>query len=173
MKVINFFGGPGAGKSTLAAAVFAELKFIGVNAELVTEFAKDATWEGRGAKLFGAQEYIFAKQHLRLARLVGEVDIVVTDSPIIMSTAYIPESFQMPSLKQTVYEAFSQYDNYNFVIHRADTKHYLQKGRTQTAEEAFQKDQEIRIMLHSFGIPYDDCIFDRSVVPAIVKLVHG
>ena len=43
--VCNFFSGPGAGKSTLAAAVFAKLKMLGVNCELVTEFAKDKTWE--------------------------------------------------------------------------------------------------------------------------------
>lgn len=41
--VINLFGAPGAGKSTGAAIVFAELKKRGVNAELVTEFTKDKT----------------------------------------------------------------------------------------------------------------------------------
>lgn len=43
--VCNYFSGPGAGKSTLAAATFAKLKMLGVNCELVTEFAKDKTWE--------------------------------------------------------------------------------------------------------------------------------
>ena len=43
--VCNFFSGPGAGKSTLAAATFARLKMLNVNCELVTEFAKDKTWE--------------------------------------------------------------------------------------------------------------------------------
>lgn len=45
MLIVNLFGAPGAGKSTLAAYVFAKLKMAGVNAELVTEFAKDKTWE--------------------------------------------------------------------------------------------------------------------------------
>lgn len=45
MIVINLFGEPGAGKSTGAAYVFAMLKMNGVNAELVTEYAKDITWE--------------------------------------------------------------------------------------------------------------------------------
>lgn len=49
--VINLFGAPGAGKSTGAAIVFAELKKRGVNAELVTEFAKDKTWEGNAIAL--------------------------------------------------------------------------------------------------------------------------
>ena len=38
-------GAPGAGKSTLAAYTFAKLKMMNVNCELVTEFAKDKTWE--------------------------------------------------------------------------------------------------------------------------------
>lgn len=43
--VVNLFGQPGAGKSTLAAYTFAKLKMMNVNCELVTEFAKDKTWE--------------------------------------------------------------------------------------------------------------------------------
>lgn len=41
MLVVNMFGAPGAGKSTGAAYIFSKLKMAGVNAELVTEFAKD------------------------------------------------------------------------------------------------------------------------------------
>ena len=41
MLVVNLFGVPGAGKSTGAAYVFSKLKMKGINAELVTEFAKD------------------------------------------------------------------------------------------------------------------------------------
>ena len=39
--VVNLFGAPGAGKSTGAAYIFALLKMAGIEAELVTEFAKD------------------------------------------------------------------------------------------------------------------------------------
>lgn len=41
MYVINLFGQPGAGKSTGAAYIFSQLKLRGINAELVTKFAKD------------------------------------------------------------------------------------------------------------------------------------
>ena len=39
--LISLYSGPGSGKSTGAAWIFAKLKLAGVNAELVTEFAKD------------------------------------------------------------------------------------------------------------------------------------
>ena len=42
--VVNLFGAPGAGKSTGAAYIFAILKMHGIDAELVTEFAKDKLW---------------------------------------------------------------------------------------------------------------------------------
>ena len=45
MVVVNMFGVPGAGKSTGAAFVFAKLKMMGINAELISEFAKDKVWE--------------------------------------------------------------------------------------------------------------------------------
>lgn len=43
--IVNLFGVPGAGKSTGAAYIFSRLKMLGINAELVTEFAKDKVWE--------------------------------------------------------------------------------------------------------------------------------
>ena len=51
MIVCNLFGSPGTGKSTLAAYVFAKLKMLGINCELVTEFAKDKTWENNKTAL--------------------------------------------------------------------------------------------------------------------------
>ena len=57
---VSLFGPPGAGKSTLAAYVFAKLKMMGVNCELVTEFAKDKVWEKNNEALSN-QIYIFAK----------------------------------------------------------------------------------------------------------------
>lgn len=45
MLVVNLFGTPGAGKSTGVAYIFSNLKMRGINAELVTEFAKDMVWE--------------------------------------------------------------------------------------------------------------------------------
>jgi ABC-type glutathione transport system ATPase component len=45
--MVNIYGGPGCGKSTTAAGVFTLLKIHKIDCELVTEFAKDLTWENR------------------------------------------------------------------------------------------------------------------------------
>ena len=40
LPIINIFGGPGTGKSTLAAYIFHNLKCRHVEVEVVTEYAK-------------------------------------------------------------------------------------------------------------------------------------
>ena len=43
-KIINIFGNPGSGKSTIAAYLFTELKSRNIEVELVTETAKDLVY---------------------------------------------------------------------------------------------------------------------------------
>jgi hypothetical protein len=110
-KVINLYGGPGTGKSTTAGAMFAEMKYRGINCEYVQEYAKDKAWEfGTNhlgvPKVFQAQEYIFGKQHFRLRRCAQDVDIIVTDCPLFLGLIYIPEDFPIPSLRNAIREAY-------------------------------------------------------------------
>ena len=65
--VINLYGGPCCGKSTVSAGLFYELKCLGVECELTGEYAKDKTWEHNITAL-GCQEYVFGKQSYRMAR---------------------------------------------------------------------------------------------------------
>jgi ABC-type multidrug transport system ATPase subunit len=59
--IINLFGGPGSGKSTTAAYLYAGLKNQGVNAELIREYVKDWAYESRTVGVFD-QLYFFGKQ---------------------------------------------------------------------------------------------------------------
>ena len=85
--VVNLLGGPGVGKSTLTAAIFAKLKDAGVDCEMASEFAKELVWEQRN-ETFKDELYIFAKQAHRLFRLNGKVDVVITDRPLILTCFY-------------------------------------------------------------------------------------
>ena len=42
--IVNLFGGPGTGKSTMMAAIFAELKWQNIMSEMVPEIAKKYVW---------------------------------------------------------------------------------------------------------------------------------
>jgi nicotinamide riboside kinase len=144
-KVINLYGGPGTGKSTTAAAMFAELKYRGINCEYIPEYAKDATWERRGDKIFAAQDYIFGKQRFRMEKISGQVPFLVCDSPILLSLVYIPPSFGLPSLRNVVLEAHNLYDNLDIFLLR--NKPFEQAGRNQNEHEARILDHQIRAVL--------------------------
>lgn len=152
-KVINLFGGPGCGKSTGAAYIFSLLKMKGMNVELVTEFAKDKTWE-HNSKALTCQPYVFGKQSYRMDRCADEVDIIITDSPLFLSTMYNFDSNIEPEFTQTVIKKFNEFENYNFFLKRL--KEYNPKGRNQTEEEAKELDNKIKTSLNKFNIEYEE-----------------
>lgn len=163
--IVNLFAGPGAGKSTMAAGVFAELKWNGVNAELVTEFAKELVWEGRFDALSN-QSYVFGEQLQRVSRLIGNVDVIVTDSPILLSIIYKPE-FLGDTFDLHVYEEFKSFRNLNYLLQRI--KPYNPKGRVQNEEEAKDFDFKIRECLNKYGISYGKVPGSREGGQLIVK----
>lgn len=152
MVVINLFGGPGCGKSTGAAYVFAKLKMLGINAELVSEFAKDKTWENN-AKALKCQPYVFGKQVYRLDRCADDVDVIVTDSPLILSIIYNKDLDIEPFFTHTVTAKFNEYNNLNFFLNRI--KEYNPKGRNQTEDEAKSIDSNIKNLLNSKNISFE------------------
>ena len=168
MKVINFFAGPGAGKSTLASALFSELKFAGINTEYATEYAKDKTWQGDHFSL-GIQEYLFAKQNYRLRRLRDKVEFVITDAPLLLSNIYMPDDYDLPSLRDVIWQAWDTYDNINLYVRRK--KQYNPAGRNQTEAEARDIDDKVRDYLDLMEVPYFKVNGDRSAIPFIMGLL--
>lgn len=151
--VINLTGAPGAGKSTGAAKLFYELKTLGVNCELVGEFAKDKTWE-HNATALNCQEYIFGKQSYRLKRCRDEVDVIITDSPLPLAIIYTQDEFIKKPLTDLIMAIYNSYDNINFFINRV--KPYNPKGRNQTAEESDALSAEIKNLYQQLNIPYTE-----------------
>src|SRR6187399_572968 len=113
MKVINFFAGPGAGKSTLAAGLFYKMKKLGINVELVTEYYKELVWENIHQSS-SDYLYILASQNRRLERLRGKVDFAVTDSPLLLPGYYGKNYGNIPEIIVPLsHEIFETYDNIN------------------------------------------------------------
>ena len=150
--IVNIFAGPGAGKSTLAAGLFHALKLEHIHVEQVMEYAKDLVWEERQKTLLN-QVYVFGKQQNRVHRLVGKVDVVVTDSPFALSIFYGRQYGKYPeSFYTSCKDIFQTYDNLNIFINRGT--HYQTEGRNQTQEEAVQFDNKIKTWLDAENIPY-------------------
>ena len=149
--VINLSGPPGAGKSTAAAYVFSKLKQLGVNAELVTEFAKDKTWEHNQLAL-QCQEYVFGKQSYKMARCRDQVDVIVVDSPLPLGLIYNNNPALDEHFEKLVMNVFNTYENINFYINRV--KPYNPKGRNQTAKESDALGEVIKQLYNRLGIKY-------------------
>ena len=153
MLVVNLFGAPGAGKSTGAAYVFSQLKMRGINAELVTEFAKDKVWE-ENDEVFKNQEYIFGKQSFRLSRINEKVDVAVTDSPLLLSAFYNNDVMLDEDFNNVVYYVFVSYDNINFFVNRC--KPYNETGRVHSEIVSNEITSQLKNMLDCEYIAYKE-----------------
>lgn len=141
--LVNLYAGPGAGKSTAAAYVFSRLKMMGVNAELVTEYAKDKVWE-KCDTAFKCQLYVNAKQVFRLSRVNGKVDVMITDSPLLLGAIYSNEKHVIDA---AIGEDRKYTNRLDFFIGRNPKRAYVQAGRHQNFDEAVQLDTEIKTLL--------------------------
>lgn len=136
--VVNLHGGPGVGKSTMMAGMFHELKRRGKSAEMAHEFAKDLIWDQAHAT-FADQAWLFANQYRRINRLVGQVDFVITDSPLLLSVVFgrdMPQEF-----KDWVFYCHDHLDNYDIQVGR-DVP-YETAGRNEDADAAIELDNRI------------------------------
>ena len=151
---INFFGGPGVGKSTLAAQLFGWLKAENFDAELVQEFVKTWAYQGRQLKSFD-HVFTFASQlHTEDLFLQSGVNMVVTDSPILLQVMYqymknLPGHVEMKHLAG-VFE--DQHPSINFLVDRQ--VEYKPQGRYQTAEAAAAIHADIVHYLDDWRVPF-------------------
>lgn len=167
--VVNLFAGAGAGKSTTAAGLFERLKWAGIEVELATEYAKDLVWEDRLDTLSN-QIYVFGKQHHRVFRLIGKVDVVITDSPLILSAIYKPDTLS-DNFTKVVLEQHNALPSLNFFIER--TKPYNPKGRCQDEAGAREIDRKVREFLETHAIPYTAIKGTPSTVDELADIIKS
>lgn len=170
--IINLAGAPGAGKSTGAAYIFYKLKAAGINAELITEFAKDKTWEHNNVALSN-QIYILGKQYYRIARCMDQVDVIVTDSPILLSILYGEHCFYSSELNSLVKKLWQENNNLLYFINRV--KKYNPAGRNQTAEESDALSMQLKKLLSDNDFNYEEYPgsiegYDQIVADIIAQL---
>ncbi len=164
--VVNLFGSPGAGKSTGAAYIFSRLKMKGVNAELVTEYAKDKVWD-KATEPFKNELYLFGKQQYKISRCASEVDVVVTDSPLPLCIAYNNDPVLGDLFNALVMNVFNSYSNMNYFVKRV--KPYKQVGRLQSSEEADKISDEVLSVFLNHGIDFKEVDGDLAGYGEVIE----
>ena len=149
--VVNLFASPGSGKSTGASYIFSQLKMRGVNVELITEFAKDLTWENNSCAL-SCQEYVLGNQSYRLHRCRDKVDVIITDSPIFLSILFKQEEYLDEHFDLTVMSVMNSYNNVNYFIER--DKPYNPIGRNETEIESNILKDKLVNLLNKYDVKF-------------------
>jgi len=161
--IVNLFGGPGAGKSTTRAGLFHLLKLDGASCEEVVEWIKYKVYE-ESTYVMTDQLYVFAKQRKWLRHMLGKVEIVITDSPILLSAIYDKEGDSDFYLNK-----FNEFDNLNFYINRV--KPYNPVGRYQDEKGAKRVDETVLNFLSYNDIPFYTVDGDKNAPEFIKKYI--
>lgn len=143
--IINLFGAPGCGKSTTAAGLFYYMKLAGKEVELVTEFAKDLTWAERTDEL-NNQLFVSGNQWNRLTRLLGKVDYIVTDAPILAGIVFSPGQ---KNLHKLLFDYHNSTSSVNILLQRGNFA-YNPNGRLTENHTS-----ELHKAYCNLGIKYD------------------
>ena len=176
-KIINIFGGPGIGKSSIAAGITYKLKKNHISCDQPYEFPKLLAWDNNHSAIQD-QLYVLANQHRGIVKSYGKVDYIVLDSPILLSLTYrnyykateYPSSLYGESFDKMVLDTFNQYDNINIVLDRADGVHNNDE-RYQNLEESKELDIVIENSLIENNIPFHKIKVNDDTVDDIMKLV--
>jgi len=176
--IINFFGGPGIGKSTQAAGLFTKMKKSHMDVELTYEFPKVVAWEENHSAIKD-QFYITANQHRNISRLYGKVKYIIVDSPIILGMVYkdrysvepeYPAMFYDESFDHFVLNLFKKYNNLNIFLNRDDSS-YDENGRFQDLNESKEIDEDIKNKLITHKIPFIEFKVETNTSSDIFKYI--
>jgi nicotinamide riboside kinase len=164
--LINVFGGPSIGKTTIAAELFVELKKNHVEVELVSEFPKDVVVEERPNAL-EHQWYITGTQAYRIHTAYKCMQAVITDSPILLGPVYDVDA--SPALLALSLEHHEKYNNLNIMLTRSLDYEHSMAGRVHSLTQSVSIDNRIMRFLDDQSIPY--VMYDEYGKERIVSLI--
>jgi nicotinamide riboside kinase len=169
--VVNIFGGPGTGKSTLAAAIFCALKQRHIETACPEECAKLAIWSNQ-SWILDHQPIILGRTWETIYTLLDKVDVIIVDSPILLCSVYARDREPM-CFHQMVGDIHKRTHRINLLIKRDTQIGYSTNGRRETEREARLVDERIIGTLDAFNEPFVTCSSDQSLVERLAETVVG
>lgn len=151
--VVNFYGGPGCGKTTAALELTAALKKAGYNVEYVSEFAKQLVLENK-ADLLKNQQYVTDGQYNLLDRIRNNADVIVTDSPVLLGLVYGKYNGISDEYAKKIRGYYDSFDNFNMFVERPVGSAFQKEGRVHDEAQSVRLDGEIKDMLAAQKVFY-------------------
>jgi nicotinamide riboside kinase len=149
-NVVGLLGGPGIGKSTLAANLYVELKHQHIDVEYVNEYPKELVYQNN-LRALQDQVYVFAHQYYKIITAAEHNKIVITDSPILLSAVYNPDTSK--HFTELVIELHNKFNSLNVVLKRNPETHSM-IGRVHSLTQSISIDNRIRSILTERNIDY-------------------
>lgn len=143
-RCLNLYAGPGVGKTTAMASVFAELKHMRINAEMAVEYSKELVWHHADFD----QEQIFQVQARRMS-VAKHTDLVVTDGPLLQQMVYVDDE----ALQRRIVAEYALYENIDILLIRSDML-YDPNGRYSDEATARVLDEEIEATLKRLAVSF-------------------
>lgn len=145
-----------AGKSTVRARLFGEMKASHFNVDEIQEVAKIVKSSGQSWRLLQDQLGIFAQQNTlqQISKKEG-FEYAISDSPLLLSGFYAPGDY-LDSLQSCLLEVFNSYSNFNYFIERdfscTDVIEFSQ-GRAHSLEFSKGNQENLKTYLLDLGVP--------------------
>jgi GTPase SAR1 family protein len=176
--IINLFGGPGIGKSSIASGLTHEFKKRHISCDCPYEFPKSLAWDNNNEAIKD-QFYVIANQHRGIAKSYGKVKYIIVDSPLLLSLVYkdfyvdkntYPSCLYGKEFDDLLLSMFNFYDNLNVVLKRGDGD-FNEKERYQNLEESKLLDTLIKNVLDVNDIPYITVDVSENPIQEILKII--
>ena len=154
MVKINLYGAPSSGKSTLAGQIFAELKGNNKNVVFVQEYAKELVYQGVDMRTLKEADRVFilGEQLRRESIFEGQVDYLVTDSPLLLTAFYHqdPEGKEDWSYGRDI--ALRHLTNKEFHFWLEPTENFEKEGRSHSKNESLLINYNLKKYLEDMKI---------------------
>ena len=176
-RLIKLFGGPGIGKSSIAAGITYKLKKRHISANNPYEFPKKLAWDNN-MEAISDQLYVFANQHRGIVSCYGKVDYIVIDSPILFSLIYhtlytldFPANLYGESFRNLIVDLHKKYYSLNILLERGETVHN-DNERLQDYEQSLKIDKQCKKILEEHNIEYHTVKVGENTVDEIINLLE-